>query len=475
MAWNLIEKVISYVIQFSCTIFIARILAPSDYGLIGMLAIFLSLSNILVDSGFARALIQKKNRTETDFSTVFFFNLGISILIYFILFFSAPFIADFYSAPKLVMITRILSLTFVFNSLNIVQMTQLSIEMDFRTRALINTISTMVSFVLALGMAYWGCGVWALVAQNISKTAIACVMLTFIKRWKPLWTFSIASFKQLFNYSWKLLVASFISCITTNIFSLVIGKRFKETELGYYTKGQQAPTFISASLLEILHNVTFPVMSELQDEDARLLHVYRKLICFSMFCIMPCMIGFALLSEPLVRVFLTEKWLPAVPLMQWFCIGYIFNPISSLNINYLNAKGDSDLTLLLEILKLPVIIAILLIGYNWGVLALVIGRAAAFFIFFFINAYFPGKMTGYTAWKQLRDFIPTILSTLIMAAVVYPLVHFLPPSYDWLKLIGGSVLGAATYFGMAALFRLDEMKEIKNLIRGLKKKIHSSK
>lgn len=470
MAWNLTEKVLSYVIQFSCTIFIARILSPADYGLVGMLAIFISLSNVLVDSGFARALIQKKNRDQTDYSTVFFFNLAISILIYFILFFSAPLIAEFYAAPQLVAITRILSLSFVFNSLNIVQMTQLSIEMDFKTRALINTFSTMSSFILALGMAYFGCGVWTLVAQNISKMAIACIMLICIKRWRPLWTFSLTSFRQLFNYGWKLMMASFLSCISANIFSILIGKKFRETELGYYTKGQQAPTFISTSFLEILQNVTFPVMSELQDEDARLLHVYRKLICFAMFCIMPCMVGFALLAEPLVRVFLTEKWLPAVPLMQWFCMGYIFSPISSLNINYLNAKGESNLTLLLEILKLPVTLAILFIGYHGGILALVMGQAASFFIFFFINAYFPGRMTGYTAWKQLRDFVPVILATLVMVAVVYPLVHFLPSSYDWLKLLGGPVLGGATYLGMAVLLKLDEVKEIKNLALGLKKK-----
>lgn len=473
MLWNMLERVGVYAIQFSVTIYIARILDPHDFGLIAMLALFTQLSTIFIDSGFSRALIQKKDRTETDFSTIFFFNLAISIVIYIILFVSAPFIADYYSEPSLVPISRILFINFIINAFNIVPMTKLSIAVDFKTRAIITTIATLVSYVAGFVMAITGCGVWTLVFLNLSNTAVTALLLIIKLKWKPQLTFSKTSFLQMFNYGWKLLIASIISSISTKIYFMVIGRKFTAEDVGYYDKGERMPTFLSSTLMSVLQNVSFPIMSEMQNDDERLSHYYRKLIRLCIFCIFPCMIGFALLAEPLTRFLLTEKWLPAVPFVQWFCISYLVMPLGSLNINYLNAKGDSDLTLLIECIKFPIGLIILFVSLQWGVLGIVVGRAINSFICFFINAYFPGKMSGYTAWKQLKDMAPTVLATLCMAAAVWPIVHFMPDRYDIITILVAPIAGGIIYFGIAALLKIDEMKDFKEYIVKRLQKIRS--
>ena len=475
LLWNMLERIGVYAIQFSVTIYIARILDPHDFGLIAMLALFTQLSTIFIDSGFSRALIQKKDRTETDFSTIFFFNLAISILIYLILFFSAPIIAGYYEEPQLIPISRILFINFIISAINIVPMAKLSIAVDFKTRAIITTIATLFSYAAGFVMAISGCGVWTLVFLNISNTAMTTLLLIIKLRWKPALTFSKESFKQMFNYGWKLLMASIISAVSTKIYFMVIGKKFTTDDVGYYDKGERMPTFVSGSLMTVLQNVSFPIMSEMQNDDQRLNSYYRKLIRLCVFCVFPCMIGFALLAEPLTRYLLTEKWLPAVPLVQWFCISYLFMPLCSLNTNYLNAKGDSDMTLLIECIKLPIGLAILFASLQWGVLGIVVGRAINSFIGFFVNAYFPGRMSGYTPWKQLKEMVPTMLATACMAAAVWPIVHFLPNSYDIVKILSAPIVGGGVYYGVSLLLRIDEVKDMNGIVSTyLKKAFHKN-
>lgn len=475
MLWSLLERIGVYAIQFSVTIFIARILDPDDYGLIGMLALFTQLSTIFIDSGFSRALIQKKNRDEIDFSTIFFFNLFISLLIYIGLFFAAPWIADFYNQPKLISVSRVLFINFIISAFNIVPMTKLSIAVDFKTRAIITTTATLVSHAAGFLMAILGCGIWTLVFLQLSNTAVTTLLLIFKIKWIPRLVFSKTSFKQMFNYGWKLLMASIISTIGTKIYFSFIGKKFTAEDVGYYDKGERMPTFLSGSIMTIVQNVSFPIMSEMQDNPDKLNIFYRKLIRLCNFCIFPCMIGFALLAEPLTRVLLTEKWLPAVPFVQWFCISYLFLPLSSLNTNYLNAIGDSDKTLLIECIKFPIGIIILFISFFWGVLGIVIGRAINSFIAFFINGYFPGKISGYTPWKQLKEMLPIIVATLCMTATTLPIVHFLSAEYDWIKIASVPIVGFLTYYGVSALLKIEEVKDLNSIIRSYTEKIFKKK
>lgn len=463
MAWNFAEKIIIYGMQFVVSLFIARILNPSDYGLIGMLAIFLAISNLFIDSGFSRSLIQKKDRTEVDYSTVFYFNLLISSAFYLLLFFGAPLIADFYNEPQLVLITRVLSLTFVIQSFTIVQFTKMAVQMDFKTRAIIQTIAVLISSVTGLLLAIYGFGVWALVGQNLAKTTATLLLLVIIKRWKPLLVFSKESFRTLFAYGSKLLLADICYVIVGNLYNILIGKFFAKSELGYYAKGNVLTNVMYQSTTDVLQNVTFPVMSDLQNDDERLRHVYRQLVKFSFFVIFPVMVGFALLSAPFVHLCLGAKWLPAVPIIQAICMSRLFAPVSALSSNFLKAKGFSGLILRLTLIKMPIYLGLLFLFLPYGVVAVAVGQAIAAFLAFLIDAYYPGKMVGYGALRQLRDMLPTALATFVMALVVFAVVYFVP--FNALKIVCGIAAGAGVYFVICKLLKMKELDEVVRIIR----------
>ncbi len=465
MLWSFIEKFSIYGIQFVIGLFVARILMPSDYGLVGMLAIFMSISGVFIDSGFSRALIQKQGRTEIDFSTVFYFNLFISGLLYGILYFSAPYIAQFYHEPQLILITRVLALNFVIQAFTMVQLTKLSIDMDFKSKAIVNTFSVLISGIVALVMAYQGYGVWALISQTLSKTALSLFLILFIKRWFPKLVFSLDSFKSLFRYGSKLLAAGVLGTIINNLYTILIGRFFTAKEVGYYSKSIYFTNILSATATDVLQTVTFPVMSSVQHEEERLSNIYRKLIRLTMFAVIPCMIGFALICEPFIRLCLTEKWVPAVPIIQWLCIARLFTPVSVLNINLLNAKGYSGMVLKLELIKAPLIVGTLALTIQYGLEAVVIGQAIVSFLCFFINAYVPGKMANYGAFQQIKDMGPTLLATAGMTASILPIILFVPS--DLWQLLLSIPIGGAVYYLLSLAQKTDEIKEVNILLQNL--------
>jgi teichuronic acid exporter len=352
MAWSSAGTFASQGISFIIGIILARILMPSDYGLIGMLAIFFAISQIFIDGGLSNALIQKIDRNETDYSTIFNFNLFVSIVLYSILFFSAPFIADFYNTPELSLLTRILSLNIIIGSLSLVQQARLHILMDFKTPALISILSMLISGGLGITLAYYNFGVWALVVQSLTGTTIRSILLNIVNRWRPKLVFSRSSFQKLFGFSSKLLVAGLIAAIFNNIYAILIGKLFAPKEVGFYTRGKQFPELISSTLTSILKGVTYPILTSLQNERERMVQVYGKLMRITVFVVIPVLTLFALLAEPFVRLFLTEKWMPIVPLIQWLCFARMITPISGLNMNILNAIGRSDLFLKVDLVKI---------------------------------------------------------------------------------------------------------------------------
>ena len=458
MIWSTIEKFSVQGSQLLIGILLARLLIPADFGLIGMLAIFIAIAQTFVDSGMGSGLIQRQNRTKSDFSTVFVFNFIVSVFFYLLLFITAPYIANFYATPALINITRVIGLNIIINSLSIVQRSKLTIDLDFKTLAKVNIASVLLSGFCAIYLAYSGSGVWSLVYRQIINSILSVALLWYYSRWKPSLFFSKKSFKDLFGYGSKILVASIYARVFQNIYNIAIGKAYSATNLGYFTQAKQLAEVTAGTVTSILQQVTFPILAALQDDKERMISVYRKLIRMTAFFIFPVMTMLAILAEPFILLFLGEKWLPTVPLLQWMCFARILYPISGLNLNILNANGRSDLFLKVDLSKTPLIIVALIITIPISVKAMVIGQVITTFISFFVNAYMPGKLYGYGAFSQIKDIWRIILVTLIMACFVH--LGTLISDILFLKLILGGISGLIVYLLFAHFFKMEELKEI---------------
>lgn len=450
--WNSIEKIFVQGTSFVIGVILARLLDPSDFGLIGMLGVFIALSNTLVDSGMSNALIQKHNCTDKDYSTVFVMNMIMSVIIYVILYFLAPSISSFYNEPLLCDLTRVLGLQFVLSAVNIVHRAKLTINTDFKSLAIINVISSLISGITGVILAYAGLGVWALVLQSISSIVVSMILFPFYSKWKPSFRFSGNSFKPLFSYSWKLVVTGIYSTIINNVYTIVIGKFYNSKDLGYYSKGSSAPTTFSNVIYSILGGVSFPVMSSIKEDRERMLNIYKKSLFMTALLVFPFMSLLATLSRPLVCVLYTEKWLPCVFVMQMFCLSRIFTPLSAINISILNASGRSDLFMKMDFSKLPLTILTMCITLPLGINAMAIGSLLETFICFFINCYFPGKLYKYSAWEQIKDWRYILLSALVMNAAVFFLMRlFCNP---WLQIFVCGTIGGCIYLFCCFVFKI---------------------
>ena len=458
--WNAIEKFLVKGVSFTISIFLARILSPSDYGLIGMLAVFIALSNTFIESGFVKALVQKQDCTDIDYSTAFYSNLVMSLFIYIILFFSAPYVASFYNEPLLCNILRILSINLIIGSFNIVQRAKLMAKMDFKSLAKINFIGTLFGGICGLMLAYNGWGVWSLIGQTITATFVMLFLFPHYSRWKPQWEFSKESFNTLFGFGSKLLISGTVAIIVNNIATIAIGKEYKSSQLGYYTKATNFSDMIALTVNDIIGTVTFPVLSELQSEKEHMIAVYRKSLYFSAMMIFPIMILLVLLAKPLIIALLTEKWLPSVILLQILCLARMFTPLSAINMNLLNAIGRSDLFMKIDLSKIPLILIILAITIPISVKAIVIGGLIDTFICFFINTYYPGKLFGYGAWEQIKDWKYIFLSLIIMAIIV--ILYLQCFSNVWIQFIGGGIIGCLTYITCCFKFKMIDWSTIKS-------------
>lgn len=460
-AWNFIEKVLMRGASFVISIILARLLSPSDFGLIGMLAIFIAVSNVFIDGGLAKALIQRQNCQNIDFSTAFVTNVGVALIIYFVLFLCAPLIANFYHEPILTKLTRILALNFILGSFNIVQRAKLMSRVDFKSLAQVNVIATVISGTCGIIMAYCGYGVWSLVGQTLISTIVLIFLLPFFSKWKPSIKFSKESFRQLFGFGSKLMFSGVVAVIINNISTISIGRFYDSNKLGYYTRASQFSDTISSTMSDVLGNVTFPVLSELQNDRGRFVSVYRKSLFFTALVSFPMMILLALLARPIVIILLTEKWLPCVVLMQWLFLARMFTPLSSINMNVLNAIGRSDLFMKLDLIKAPILLLTLAITIPISVEAISIGIFCATLVGFFMNAYLPGKIFGYGTLQQIRDWRYIILSVGIMALVVSVYLHYV--SNVWLQALGGGIIGIVVFGIGCFIFKLIDEDVLKVL------------
>lgn len=406
MIWSAIERFAVQGIQFVIGLILARILSPSDYGIIGMLAIFIAISQTIIDSGFSKALIQKQDRNETDFSTAFFFNIAVGLFCYLILFFASPYIASFFKEPILKNVLRVLAINLFLNSLAVVPVAKLSIKVDFKTQSKASIISAILSGALGIVLAYMGVGVWALVAQSVCHSFVNVTLLWYLLKWRPLIKYSWKSFKSLFGYGGNILIAGIISTIYDNINTLVIGKFYTPMDLGYYTRGQQFPSLLSTNLTAIVQRVTFPILSKIQDDDNRLLSVYRDYIKISSLGIFFLLVFLSSIAEPLVSFLLTDKWIDAVIYLQVFCYALMFDHICAINLNLLYVKGKTNLVLRLEVVKKSIAFVILIASIPLGVLAICFSKVIYTQVAVYINTYYTGKLLGLGYIRQFKDYIP---------------------------------------------------------------------
>lgn len=461
--WSSLERFVSYGIGFAFGLIIARLLAPSDYGIIAMLNIFMSVSVVFMESGFATALIRKPDRTEADTATTFYFNVVVGIVCYILLFFSAPLIARFYDIPILTNVTRVIGLNLLLGSLCIVQNALLSARLDFKTQAKISFSGNIVSGVVGLYFAYRGYGVWALVIQSVFGTFFRTILLFFFVKWRPRERFSKASFQYLFSFGSKLLASSLLDIIYNNLYTIVIAKKFSAASLGVYARAENLAQFPSSNITGTLQKVTFPVLSTIQNEDERLRVNYRKFLRMSGFVVFPLMIGLAAIADPLIRFLLTEKWVETIPLLQIICFAMMWYPIHAINLNLLQVKGRSDLFLRLEVFKKILGVAILCVTIPMGLATMCVGRVVSSLICLGLNTHYTGKLINLGYWRQMRDLMPTIVNSLITGVLAYSVQFFVDSNL--LRLVLGVLVGGGFYILSNILFDTMEWKEFMLIIK----------
>ncbi len=462
--WSAIDAVGARLVQFIIGIILARLLLPEQFGLIGMLAIFVAIAQSLLSSGFVSALIQKKEVTAEDASSVFYFNVGISLVLAGLLSLAAPWVAEFYRQPLLTSLTRALSLVIVINSFSVVQSALLTRNMDFQIQTKISLITGVCSGGVGIVMAYRGFGVWSLIAQQLSAAFANAVFLWLLNGWRPRLLFSLASLRQMFRFGSGILASSLIGQAFQNVYHVVIGRLFTPAALGFYTRAVQLEQLPVMTLSGIVSRVAFPAFSTIQTDNIRFTRGLRKALTVLMFFAAPTMIGLAVVAEPLVIVMLTEQWLPSVPYLRLLCLVGLIAPLHVLNVNVLMAKGRSDLFLRLEIVKKSLIIASIAIVWRWGIVALIIGQLVTSVLSYLLNSYFTRKLLGYGPLRQFRDIAIYLLFALLMGGGVYSLTALSFPSRSVL-LISQIVAGIAIYLLLCFVFRSSALMEVLSLLR----------
>ena len=461
--WSTIERFSNQGMSFLFSVILARMLDPSDFGIIAMITIFFAVAQSFVDSGFSNALVRKTDRREEDLSTCFYFNIGVGIVAYIVLFLIAPLVASFYNQPILSPIIRITGLGVVLNSLCVVQQALFTIKIDFKSQAKVTLSATIISGIVGVILAYQGYGVWALVWQGVVMTSARMALLWLMSKWRPTTGFSKSSFNYLFGYGSKLLASGLLDTIYNNIYPIVIGKFYTPAQLGNYSRALSFAQLPSSNITSILQRVTFPVLSTIQDDIPRLQANYRRLLKLSAFIIFPLMMGLAAVAFPMIRLILTPKWEGCSLYLQIICFALMWYPIHAINLNLLQVKGRSDLFLRLEIIKKIVGVCIMCITIPLGITAMCIGMVASSLISLFINTYYTGKLIDIGYLKQMRDLTPIFINSLIMGGIVYFSIQI--SDNDILQLSLSIIVGVLSYIGGALMITRSELKEFRNLFK----------
>ncbi len=463
MIWSFIDSLANQGIQFIIGIILARILSPREFGLIGMLTIFIVLSQSFVDSGFTNALIRKKDCTQTDYSTVFYFNFVVGIIFYLILFYSAGTISDFFNEPQLKQLLQVLGLGLILNALGIIQRTILTKNINFKLQARVSFISSVLSGIIAIYMAFNGFGVWSLVILTLSRFGFTSVFLWIWTKWKPSLIFSIKSFTELFSFGSKILITGLIEIIYRNIYYLIIGKYFSAVQLGYYTRADQFNAIPSANLTQIVQKVSYPVLSNLQEDMVKLKSVYRQIITSVMLVTFILMLGMAAVAEPLILTLIGEKWAPAIIYLQLLCFVGMFYPLHALNLNMLQVQGRGNLLVKIEIIKKMMAVPIIIIGIILGIKAMIVGMIVLSSASYFLNSYYSGRFIEYSSIQQLKDISSSFFLAVFVSTIVFAIGKLIHTHNHFILLIQ-ILIGAILTFGIVELFQLESYIFIKNIV-----------
>lgn len=463
LLWTFFETFAIQVFGFIQGIVLARLLMPSDYGLIAMTGVFFAVSYALVDTGFTSALIRKKERTDIDYSTVYVTNVVLSFVLCLVLCLCAPFIAEFYNEPQLFPIVCTNAGLLFVGSFIAVQGARLTIQLDFKTKSKITVLSTVSTGIVSIIMAYMGFGVWSLILPNFFSVLLRGILYYIYQQWFPGFRFSWNIYKEFFSYGSRLMLSSLLNAIYNNVYSLVIGKYYSASSLGYYSKGGGYANLPTSILSGVLYKVTFPVLSKIQDDDARLEYAYRKMIRVSAYVVFPVMILLCVLARPLVLVLITEKWENCIIYIQILCFAAMWQPVHSLNHNLLYVKGRSELVLRLEVAKKIVGVIILCVTIPMGLIAMCYGQIVASLLFLVINTFYTGKLINVGFYRQIKDLFPVILYTSFMGVSVWLISSLFVSSL--LQILVGVMLGVSLYLLVSKVFKSQEYLLLFNMLK----------
>ena len=464
ISWSFAEQFMTRGFNLVIGIILARLLSPTDYGLVGMLGIFIAISQLFIDGGLASALIREKKPSDKDFSTAYIVNMTLGVVFYFLLFFSAPLIADFYGQPLLKNLLRVTALILVINPIASIHNTLLIIRVDFKSKMIISVANSLTAGAVGILCAYKGMGPWALVGQSITSAVVATLLTLAIVRWMPKLVFSKESFKRLFSYGSKLLGSQLIQTIYINVYPMVIGKKYAAGDVGYFTRAGQFPNMASTAFTSAMNQVAFPIMSQIQDDDKRLIEVYERYIQVFCFLTFPVLMGLCGCARPLISFLLTDKWLPCVPLMQIICFSYLPTGIAQLNLNLFYVKGRSDLVLRMEIIKKIIMFGVLIITMFFSMKAICYGLIVNALIDFFYGAIYSKRILGYDPFRQLKIILPYFVLSLLILIEALIISRFVQNN---LLALGASILVCSlSYWGLAKAIGPYAYQEALTLIKG---------
>lgn len=471
--WRFLERCGAQGVTFVVSIVLARLLDPAVYGTIALVTVFTAILQVFVDSGLGNALIQKKDADDLDFSSVFYFNMTMCIALYVILFFFAPLIASFYERPELVPVIRVIGLTLIISGVKNVQQAFVSRTLQFKRFFFATLGGTIGAAVVGISMAYFGFGVWALVAQQLFNATVDTIILWITVKWRPKRMFSFQRLKGLLKFGWKLLASALLHTVYTNLRSLIIGKMYSPEDLAYYDKGSSFPSIIVTNINSSIDSVLLPTMSSVQDKRDSVKAITRRAIMTSSYILWPLMIGLAVVAKPLLLLLLTEKWVMAVPFLQIVCINFALEPLQTANLNAIKAMGRSDVFFKLEIIKKTISISILLVFMRFGPLAIALSGAGYSVIATMFNASPNKKLLGYSYFEQIKDIFPSFLLAAVMGAVVYP-IAFLPISLIFVLIIQ-ILVGALVYIVLSKVFALEAFQYVLDTVTNLIRKKRKAK
>lgn len=464
MVWNAVQRFGTMAISFLGNLVLARLLLPSDFGTIGMLTIFISLSEVFIDGGFGSALIQKKNASQTDYSTIFFWNLLVAVILFLALFFSSPFVAEFYRMPILSDVLRATSLVLVINSFSVIQTNILIKNLNFSLMSIINLVSMAVGVAVAVVMAYMGFGVWSLVVKNLIAALITAVLLWLLTKWRPSFVFSWTSFRSLFGFGSLLLVSKLLNSLFENIQGLVIGRYFTAKDLGFYTQAKKLDQLPSSSMSQIVTRVTFPVFAKIADNRELLRSTFRKIIICTTYLFFPLEILLIAISHDLIVLLFTEKWVESIQYFRILCIYSMFIPLNTINTNTYLAIGNSKLYFWVQLIKKIIGIVLLVVGVRFGVIGVTWSLAIAGFVWWVVAAVVNSRILNYGFLKQLKDVSAFLLMAVTIGIVVYYLNSLLSLS-SLLAIILCSVLFVGFYLGMSKVLNLEPFKVYMGILK----------